>query len=264
MVIFERTNDGRRRPLNLREPMPRSPAAGRMSAEEMQAIKDAKPIKPPEKRAINPAGVEKRREELASMMPFAQEFLDAINHKNVIPFEEFQHYMPLFKKEALAEMSEEEKASLSYEYAQRINPQQPVKVIDLATPENRGATYKGRKYKILFMLPAWTNRLDAVNKQGPAALQLAAELLAGSRSSSNPFDTRQQQYSAALTDLLAKGNAETVKKQEAERAAMTRNLQGVLLKRPPMAPPQPQPTPKSNEQTTSANEPTSLDADWEE
>ena len=263
MVIFERTPDGHRRPLNLREPMPRSPAAGGITPEERAAIDSAKPIKPPEKRVINPAGVAKRKAELAAIMPFARQFLDAANNKNVIPFDEFQKYIPLFKKEALDQMDDEEKASLAYEYAQRINPQQPVKVIDLATPENRGATYKGTKYKVLFMLPAWTNRLDSVNKQGQKALRLAAELLAGTRASSNPFDTRQQQYSAALTDLLAKGNADTVKQQEAERAKMTRELQGKLLKRPPMAPPPPKQQ-STQPVTTSAEEPSGLDAEWEE
>lgn len=262
MVIFERTPDGRRKPLNLREPMPKSPAAGGITPEERAAIAGARPIKQPEKRVINPAGVAKRKAELAAIMPYAKEFLDAANNQNVIPFDEFQKYIPLFKKEALDQMDDEEKSTLAYEYAQRINPQQPVRVIDLATPENRGATYKGHKYKVLFALPAWTNRLDSVNKQGQAAMRLAAELLAGTRASSNPFDTRQQQYSAALTDLLAKGNADTVKKQEEERAKMTRELQGKLLKRPPMAPP----TPKQQTQpvTTSAEEPSSLDAEWEE
>lgn len=263
MVIFERTADGRRKPLNLREPMPKSPAAGGITPEERAAIAGARPIKQPEKRAINPAGVAKRKAELAAIMPYAKEFLDAANHQNVIPFEEFQKYIPLFKKEALDQMSDEEKSTLAYEYAQRINPQQPVRVIDLATPENRGATYKGTKYKVLFALPAWTNRLDSVNKQGQAAMRLAAELLAGTRASSNPFDTRQQQYSAALTDLLAKGNADTVKKQEEERAKMTRELQGKLLKRPPMTPPPPKQQP-TQPVTTSAEEPSSLDAEWEE
>ena len=266
MILTERTPDGRRIQHDLRA----NPAAGRLTKEEEVAIQHARKLPPQQtdpkrNKQIDPvrrAAQEKRKQEISAYMPLMLGFLDAQNTKNVIPLREFQEFMPLFKKELLDGMEEDDKAQLSYKYSQRINIQHPVIVIDDDTEDADGAMYKGRKYKIIFTLPSWTNRLETVNKQGPQALRLAAEYIAATKTHTNPFDTRQAQYSSALAGLLHKGNASSVAEQEKQRSSMEKDLAGKLLK--PL--PKQEQSSETQAQTTSSEptEPAGLDADWEE
>lgn len=277
MVLTERTPNGPKvhnlpdKPQVAEAPKV-NPAAGQMTPEELEAIKNAKPVPmptPAQRKAMETAASIKRKQEIASYYPFAMAFLDAQNHKNVVPIDEFQHYVPIFNKEAFENLDEDERATLSYQWAQRINIQQPVLIVDTSEPDPRGGKYKGKRYKVLFQLPAWTNRVESVNAQGDEAVKLAAEYLANARATSNPFDTRLQKYSGMLKNLLVQGTEKSRQEQEAAREKITQDLKdkkicgGAKEPAPTSAAPS-KPTTIQAPISQQSDNPESLDADWEE
>lgn len=246
---------------------PRSPTAGSLTPAEQVELAKAKRL-PPIKNPVVQKAVQKRKEEMSYIMKFATSFLNATANKNIISIHEFEQFIPLFRRADLDRMSDEAKSDLTYQYAQRINPQQPVIVID---PENEdaenGIMYKGHKCKVVCKLPAWYNRLDAVNAQGSEALSTAAEYLANARSTSNPFDNRLMKYSGELGGLIHKGNVKNVQAQEAERSKISAGLGSIVRGNPAAVPGgagSGKASEKSSKKTVVQNEPESLDADWED
>lgn len=262
MTVIERIGS-QRRPIKLPEAPKVNPAAGKLTPEEAAALKNAKPIS--RNSNINWQAVAKRREEMSIILPLGKQFLNSLNNKNVIPQTEFEEYLPLFNKSLLDQMDDSDKAKLAFRWSQRINIQQSVKVIDTTTPDENGILYRGRRFKLVLTLPAWTNRYESVNAQGDDAVAIAAECLANSRSTNNPFDTRQAQYSSKLVALLRKGNAESLKRQNEERERLAEKLGMGSTPKPADKPTEAKPKPAEKQVTKPVvEEPPSLDAEWED
>ena len=141
-----------------------------------------------------------------------------ILHRNTVTQGEFARYMPLFNKEMLSKLSDAEKTELAYNYNQRFNPMEPVRVIDQNKLDPNGAFWleDRQRHLVIFTLPPSRPKLRTVNELGPEAAQAAAELMASAARTAGPFDDRSKKYSAQLAALIDKANSESMVEQQKE------------------------------------------------
>lgn len=197
----------------------------------------------------------KRTPEMEAIMKYGKMFLEQyIPAKNTMTAEEFQTYLPLFRRDLLKDMSEDAIRKLSYEYGQRVCIQQPVFVIDSTEldPNGHVSPSDGKKHKIIFTLPAWTPKVDSINKLGGNVVQVAAECLANARSNGNPFDNRGEYYSSELEKIIGLANKDSLPQQQSD----FKKYDSALLNKD--KPAESKPVEKDPEA-----DPTGIDGDWE-
>jgi len=153
-----------------------------------------------------------------------------ILYRNVVTNSEFAKFMPLFNKEAISRLSDSEKTDLAYEYNQRFNPMEPVRVIDPTKMDPNGAFWlqDRQRHLVVFTLPPSRPKLLTVNELGPEAAQYAAEMMASASKTAGPFDDRSKEYSKALAGLIDRANKESIAKQQVEFDRITGELREVV------------------------------------
>lgn len=219
---------------------------------------------------VNASSAKAERDiEIQEILRYAKGFLGSgVIARNTISWAEFRaKYLCLFNKQMLASMDEAKIGEINFDYSQRFSMYDPIYILDLDTQDPKGMPYpgdtSGAKYKVHLVLPARLNRLDTVNKLGTEACQVAAECLANSRSTSNPFDTRLRDYSTKLGGLLGKASAESIKQQVARNAQLAKTVMKGESGQPQTPAPNNGATPKSSPATGGKSDRKSLDADWE-
>jgi len=185
---------------------------------------------------------------------FAPGFFEAdANVRNVITVNEFNKYLPLFDRERMSKMSQDDVAALSYDYNQRFSAYYPIRVIDPnVIDEERGFVWKegdGRKHKVIHLIRARLRRLNTVDVLGGEAGDIASSYMFNARQTNNPFDNRLGEYSAAIGKMVGLANKDTGSKQDAEFDAALRDLRGAKE------------APATKE--VSSDDPQGLDCDWE-
>lgn len=200
----------------------------------------------------------KRSGETSMVTEYGLKFLEEDACRNTITYDEFRKYIPLFNKAQFTQLSKEQSRELYYEWGQRVNLQLPVFVIDTQTQDPNGKPYpannpNAKKFKVVYSLPPAYRSLNAVNKLGGNVVQIAAELLAGARTSSNPFDQRGEFYSGELAKIIQQANEqELVQKQDEFR-----RLESQILNKG-----QPDTIQTKEEEPDKDADPVGIDADW--
>ena len=164
---------------------------------------------------------QKRDPQMQLLREYGEMFLKEDPGRNIIPYNEFTRFIPLFNKAQFSKMDKDQVKNLYYEWSQRVNLQLPVFVIDTQTLDPQGKPYPAnnpdaKTYKVIYALPPAYRALNPINKLGGNVIQLAAEYLAGARQSSNPFDNRGEYYSGELAKILATANKENLEQKSEE------------------------------------------------
>ena len=115
-----------------------------------------------------------------SFNQLGEQFLKSLEAgKNVLLESEWSKYLPLFKKDALADMSKEAASKLAAEYNYKFSPYEPITVIsqelDPDGVEFLGFRYNdddirvgdGKKHKVVAVYPARFRKLKTINELGP-------------------------------------------------------------------------------------------------
>lgn len=203
---------------------------------------------------------EHRSPELALITKYGKMFLEQyIPQKNTVSVEDFQKYMPLFNKALFKSLDEDAARKLSYEYAQRFSLQHPIHIVDSKELDPDGVIYPpdGRHHKVLLTLPPKIRSMEAVNKLGGDIVKVAAECLANTRSTGNPFDNRGDYYADQLARIVGLANKERRGQQD---ASFKKYADAILHKEE--STPKPVDT-KPQESSHNDDDPEGLDAEWE-
>lgn len=178
------------------------------------------------------------------------------NIRNVITVNEFNKYIPLFDREKMKTMSQDDIAALSHEYNQRFSMFYPIRVIDPTVIDNeKGFVWKngdGLKHKVVHLIRARLRRLNTVDALGREAGDIASSCMFNARNSNNPFDTRLSEYSSAIGKMVTLANKDTAAKQDANFDAALTQLRGKSST-----------AASSPEEQTADGDSNGLDADWE-
>lgn len=155
-----------------------------------------------------------------------------ILHRNTVTQGEFAKYMPLFNRSMLSNLSDAEQKELAYNYNQRFNPFEPVRVIDQTKLDPNGAFWleDRQRHLVIFTLPPARPKIKTVNELGPEAAKAAAEMMASAARTAGPFDTRSKEYSAQLAELIDKANSASIAEQQKEFDKLHEQLRETVAK----------------------------------
>lgn len=145
--------------------------------------------------------------------------------QNIILESEFNKYMPLFNKEQMEKMSQDQRIALNKEYSSRFSLRHPIYVLSMEIDQEQGKYCPSdqQKHKVAAVLPPVFRQLNTLNVLGPDAVDLVTAFFNSSKDENNPVDNRADKYAFLLAYAMALANPpeqaeEAVRKfSEAER-----------------------------------------------
>lgn len=204
-----------------------------------------------------------RDPEIQEILHYGRIFLEqTIPAKNVITMGEFQTYLPLFNIAQFKSKTKEEIQDLGARWAQRINIQHPVYIIDPSQPDPNGKSFgpDQTKCKVVYTLPAWTKALVSCNQVAPnnksatqGAVQATSEEMANAVRNKSPFDNAPANAAEKIGVIVELANKERSDRLNREY----KKYEQQLLHKGEA------PTAKVQTKTPEQNEPAGIDADWE-
>ena len=198
-----------------------------------------------------------------SFNQLGEQFLKSLEAgKNVLLESEWSKYLPLFKKDALADMSKEAATKLAAEYNYKFSPYEPITVIsqelDPDGVEFIGFRYNdddirvgdGKKHKVVAVYPARFRKLKTINELGPERSFEVIGLLSAAAMSKNGLDPRMDKAYKQVSDAMDEVNPNIVTEEDIKNNEIEAKLMGIPLDKP------------EEPQASKDDDPVDFDADW--
>ena len=197
----------------------------------------------------NPGGL------IGSYQRQMEQFLQAAaTGQNVVLEADFKKYLPLFNRESLSRLTNQEAQELMYEYNTTFDLTCPIHVISPELDEKNGIVYigfenrqgDGLKHKVLMTFPPARRRLKTMNQLG-VSLD-AIDMVAGGLQHNNPQSPTVRTGVSELNKI-----AESIGGPTEEEQALHDKLERELLNPEEV---------KKEQEAASSDDPEELDAVW--